>query len=67
MSNELSLEFETLSQIRLNLLADQAKGDGRELTSSWLTEARDEIESLREQVAELKHELVRTASSSRNN
>lgn len=59
----IPLEFETLSQIRLSLLADQAKGDGRELTASWLVEAREEIEKLREQVAELERELDRNRTN----
>lgn len=58
-TNQIPLQYESPSQIRLRLLADQAKGDGRELTSGWLIEARDEIESLREQVAELKREVNR--------
>lgn len=54
-TDTIPLEYETVSQLRLRLLADQAKGDGRQLTSAWLVEACDEIETLREQVAELKH------------
>ncbi len=56
---ELSTERETDSQVHLRALADDLKAAGRTLAPEWLGEAYDEIQSLREQVAELKREVNR--------
>jgi predicted transcriptional regulator len=58
-----SLEFETESQIRLRLIAEDMKIKGREWSSKCLNEAREEIEALRERIAELEHEVNRTRRS----
>ena len=57
--NTIPLETDTLSQMRLSVLTEVAADDKRGLNARWLAEAIDEIQELREQVAELKREVER--------
>ena len=57
--NTIPLETDTLSQMRLSVLREVEADEKRGLNARWLAEAIDEIQELREQVAELKREVER--------